>query len=109
VPGLVLAYCAFLFIENQIGPDFRECVSYGAAQYKTMNGYLPLSRAFKIENICSLSLIDRHNGFFALFGTLAVASFTFTLWQSTEKLWIAGEGTAKRELSRLRKFVFRLG
>ena len=41
--------------------------------------------------ICSLRLVDRHNGFFAAVAAFIIAAFTFTLWQSTEKLWRASE------------------
>jgi len=33
-----------------------------------------------------------------LLGTIAVASFTWTLWRSTDKLWISAESTSRHQL-----------
>jgi hypothetical protein len=88
----IVVYALFLLAENAIGDDFHKCISDETAYY-SQNGQnhhpqpLPSYFRFAIQNVCSLGLIDRHNGFFAFLGTIAVACFTFSLWQSTHLLW----------------------
>jgi hypothetical protein len=47
--------------------------------------------------------VDSHSGAFTTLATVAIAAFTLTLWQSTNKLWLAGERHSEREL---RAYVF---
>jgi len=92
-PLLVLA-ALFVFFENEIAPLFQKCVSQVAAGYGNTRAdqEAPVILYFiRAQAICSLSLVDWHNGFFALLGTLAVALFTLALWRSTKKLWQAAD------------------
>jgi hypothetical protein len=82
----VLFYAILFIAENAIGPTFRQCVNKMAFYYgKNDAGFI------WAQNVCTLSLIDRHNGFFSLLGTGAVACFTLALWRSTDRLWESGE------------------
>src|SRR4051794_30003058 len=38
-----------------------------------------------------IDVVDHHEGFFVFLATAFLAGFTATLWNSTEKLWKAGE------------------
>lgn len=84
----------FLIVEFAVSHSFRRCISE-PADYRGAEGSYKYSRVVAVfifrQGICSLRLIDAHNGFFALLGTIAVAFFTFTLWRSTDRLWQAAE------------------
>jgi len=54
----------------------ENCATYGVALFLTI----------KIGEF-----FDNHGGAIAAFATIAIAAFTWTLWQSTDKLWRAGE------------------
>lgn len=82
---LGLVYLFFLWLEGRISPGFRDCIS---AEYNSQGAnasHLPFARDFMTENTCSLYLVDRHNGSFALLSTIAVAFFTGTLWTATRQ------------------------
>ncbi len=74
-----------------------ELSSQQAAERAKQNGVIT-GNLIHPQIICSLRLVDRHNGFFALLRTIAVACFTLALWQSTKRLWQLGERTAERQL-----------
>jgi hypothetical protein len=91
----VIAFIAvcfiFLGIENNISPSFNKCV----AQYFAYS-----------EAICTLRLIDQHNGFFSMVAALVVACLTSVLaWaaidqhqhnREVERAYLsAGGGTVK--------------
>jgi hypothetical protein len=81
----LISFCAaiavFVWAENQIAPSFQACISQDVVKQSddTIIGVI------KTQAICSLRLIDRHNGFFAALAALVVAAFTFTLWIATSK------------------------
>jgi hypothetical protein len=87
---LISAFAVFIVVfgwaENQIAPSFQSCIGeqsgQKAAQSSENNGSV-IARLIKAQAVCSLQLIDRHNGFFAALA--AVAAFTFTLWWATDK------------------------
>jgi hypothetical protein len=84
----------FVFTENEVAPHFQTCVSQDTADQgnETAENKAPfIVGVIKAQAICSLGLVDRHNGFFAALAGIAVAAFTFTLWVATDKLWRAGE------------------
>lgn len=88
---LVVGLSIFDLTENQFGPTFQSCINHNSAS------------AVEAQILCSISLIDRHNGFFALIAAGFVAAFTGTLWHSTEKLWAAAgeQGEAMQQSLRL--------
>jgi hypothetical protein len=82
-----VAIAIFVWAENQIAPSFQACTSQNASERggegsKNNGG---VASVVKAQSICSLRLIDRHNGFFAALAALIVAAFTFTLWVATSK------------------------
>ena len=91
--SLALAVGLFLGAENLIAKSFAACISQESAKEanKRSNNY-PEIIAVSVETqaLCSLRLIDRHNGFFAALAGFIVAAFTFTLWRSSDRLWDAG-------------------
>jgi len=93
--GALLALVAlFIFAENALAPNFQSCVSQHPASHGNEKTQQKGRIVFKIviaESVCTLQLIDRHNGFFAALAAFAIAGFTFTLWRSTDKLWRAGQ------------------
>ena len=110
---VLIAICAGLFsltllvvAENTISQSFQSCISQTTAQQgaqgSNKNGQI-IAGVIKAQVTCSVSLVDRHAGFFAALATLAIACFTLTLWLATHKLWLASENTAKRQL---RAYVF---
>jgi hypothetical protein len=92
--ALLVFLIVFLLAENYAAPSFQNCVSQNSETQSTEeseNKSHIIGRLIFAESVCSLRLVDRHNGFFAAVAAFAIAAFTFTLWQSTEKLWRASE------------------
>jgi hypothetical protein len=93
----------FVVAENIFGDNFHYCVTY---ENEENSQYWPnyqqihpsLGTWLFGQVVCSIQLVDNHNGFFALLGTIAVACFTLTLWRSTDKLWKSAEKTARQQL-----------
>jgi hypothetical protein len=78
----------FAWSENEIASSFQSCISKQASQnspeHANDQGQAVVA-IIRAQAICSLRLIDQHNGFFAALAAIAVAAFTFTLWVSTDK------------------------
>lgn len=69
---------AFVLAENVIDPPrFASCLANEATTGSLWR-----------QAVCGLGLVDRHNGFFALLGTLFVAGFTGTLWWVTRGMMV---------------------
>jgi hypothetical protein len=89
-----LAVCAvFVAAEHLVSGHFEQCYrGMGAQPAGTGGNYYASAagRVFRQEGVCTLRLIDAHNGFFAFLTSLAVAAFALALWISTHRLWIAG-------------------
>jgi hypothetical protein len=82
----------FVFTENQIAPQFESCVAHNTANQTNENAKGPIvTGLIKAQWICTLRLVDRHNGFFAALAGIAVAAFTFTLWVATDQLARSGQ------------------
>src|SRR5260370_39185337 len=69
--------------ENSISRSFQKCVSEesGANAAKSANeqrGSVVL--LINSQAVCTLRLIDAHNGFFSSFAAFVIACFTITLW-----------------------------
>jgi hypothetical protein len=84
----------FVALENLSIHQFQQCVAAKTADNSTKESdqesrVIIVLRDFGAQSICTVRVLDKHNGFFAALGGLAVAFFTFTLWQSTEKMWRA--------------------
>jgi hypothetical protein len=106
VVALLIALAVLVGAENEIIPSFHACVGQHSSQQGAESTYpqaINIVRTVKVQSLCSVYLVDRHAGFFATLATLSIASFTFTLWLATNKLWVASENTAKRQL---RAYVF---
>lgn len=99
---IVGVVAAFVFGENDIAPKFSECVrqiaSNQGARSPHENGFI-LFDLVRAQGICTLSLIDRHNGFFAFLGTAAIAGFTFILWRATNGMLLITQ-EQRRDLER---------
>jgi hypothetical protein len=83
-----LAITIFVWAENQFAPSFQACIGQNASEQGGENAKNignGIASIAKSQAICSLRLIDRHNGFFAALAALVVAAFTFTLWIATSK------------------------
>ena len=88
--------------------SFHDCVH----TYKYQNPYdnlhtepSPLGRGIlrlRLNAVCVGSSINREQGALTLLATAMIAWFTFSLRQSTDKLWVAGE----RQLRAMRQSVF---
>jgi hypothetical protein len=96
----------FLWVENSFATSFGECVSQsprnqgpeGSEDYS-----LIVSGFIKAQAVCSLRLIDAHNGFFAAIAAFIIAGFTYTLWRATtEQAHLTREALETTE----RAFVF---
>jgi hypothetical protein len=74
----------FIASENTLSEHFQSCISKNATKDRAESsdnnsfivGFIPTA---KRQIVCSASLIDRHNGFFAAVASIVVAAFTVTL------------------------------
>jgi hypothetical protein len=86
----VLVAIALLFwAENSISHSFQHCASHEAAEQSTSNANKSrfiVGRFIRRQIVCSVHLVDRHNGLIAALAGLIVAAFTATLWWSTREL-----------------------
>jgi hypothetical protein len=91
---LALGISLFVWLENRSVHQFQQCIAaHNAAESARESDQkssivVVLSQAGP-QSICTIRVLDKHNGFFAALAGLAVALFTFTLWQSSEKMWEA--------------------
>jgi hypothetical protein len=92
--SIVIALGLFVFSENKIAPHFQSCIGQTTADqgntHTEKKGPIVVS-VIRAQIICSIALIDRHNGFFAALAGVAVAAFTFTLWVATDQLAKSGQ------------------
>jgi hypothetical protein len=89
VVALAVSLGVFLWAENQIAPSFQSCISQNASQQSAESANdssYNIVVLIKAQSICSLRLIDRHNGFFAALSTLIIAIFTAVLGSFTISL-----------------------
>jgi hypothetical protein len=100
--GLVI----FLWAENEFSKSFQDCIteySSGQASKDSNKQRFNVAIFVKAQSICTVRLVDKHNGFFAAIAAFIVAWFTFSLRQSTDELWKAGERNFREAQ---RAFVF---
>ncbi len=93
-----LVVLAFLFVwsENAVAPHFQSCVGQYGADRGDKEGKEKgriVIETIVAESVCTLQLIDRHNGFFSALAAFAIAVFTWTLWRSTSGLLLATNKT----------------
>src|SRR5579863_9116786 len=84
----------FVWGENSISHSFQACVNQESAKQSTNNPNkyrFVVGRVVKPQIVCSIRLLDAHNGFIAAIAGGFVAVFTLTLWRSTVQLWLASE------------------
>ena len=76
----------FILSENLIATGYPGCIdnykTQASGKYPSNEGQI-IARVIEAQAICSLRLIDRHNGFFSSVAALIVGAFTFTLWLAT--------------------------
>jgi hypothetical protein len=62
-------------------------------------GIVRLFHHVRVIGQCELVGLDEHSGIVTAIAGLIVAAFTYTLWQSTDRLWEAGEKQLKHAKS----------
>src|ERR1700732_3933591 len=97
----LIALLSFAFVlsfvvwtENEIAQSFQACISEKAgktAPEHSNNQGNSVAVVVKAQALCSLQLVDSHNGFFAAIAAIVVAAFTGTLWIATERLARSGQ------------------
>jgi hypothetical protein len=76
----------FVLAENRFSSTFQSCLVYEAnKEPNPENAAVQLWGLAEPQIICTIRLVDRHNGFFAALGALAIAIFTGTLWQTSNQ------------------------
>jgi hypothetical protein len=104
---LIIGVGIMLWAENSFSADYQRCVLNpfgGHVVQSTASDWL--SRIKDIvgpQTICTIRLVDRHNGFFAVLTGLFVALFTFTLWRSTDKMWLAAKAQGEQTQASIRE------
>jgi len=92
--SLAFVLTFFVWAENEIAQSFQTCISEKAPKESTEHSYNQsdsVAVIIKTQALCSLRLVDAHNGFFAALAAIAVAAFTFTLWVATDQLAKSGQ------------------
>jgi hypothetical protein len=100
-------FVVFLFIlgalfwtENRFSDSFRSCIDYGATNQANND---PNKKGANVaifietQSICTVRLIDKHNGLFSAIAAFIIAWFTFSLRQSTNTLANIARETARRQ------------
>jgi len=61
---IVTALLIFILAENQVAPSFQSCINQNSTgqSAESSNDYGKIVTFVKAQSICSLRLIDRHNG-----------------------------------------------
>jgi hypothetical protein len=92
--SLAFVLTFFVWAENEIAQSFQTCVTEKAAKESSehsRNQSNSVAVIIKTQALCSLRLVDAHNGFFAALAAILVAAFTFTLWIATDQLAKSGQ------------------
>jgi hypothetical protein len=81
VSACAVAIAVFLWAENNFSRSFQNCVACEAAKQnaESANEYGKIIRVIGAQIVCTIHLVDRHNGFFGLLATLVIAAFTVVL------------------------------
>jgi hypothetical protein len=92
--AFLIGMAVFVVAENLLVHQFQQCVaarttSDGSKEDNKESKVVIVGKTIGAQIICTVRVLDKHNGFFAALAGLAVALFTFTLWRSTDKLWDA--------------------
>lgn len=93
--ALALALVVFISAENALD-SFQSCIGHEANQQSAQDSknknYVTAGFSFVgRQSLCSVRLVDAHSGFFAAVAAFVIAWFTFTLKQSTDRLWKVGQ------------------
>jgi hypothetical protein len=86
---LVALMAAALVLERTSSPFFQKCINENEDS-NNQSAAKENPAAFGIVAIyvrCSGRFIDRHDAAITALATIIIAAFTFTLWQSSEKMW----------------------
>lgn len=92
---LSLTFIALVAALTWTTKSFQECVdnnqSYKSSQILDKSLFFPnvLWRWVYLRSACARATAGENDGAIAALATVVVAIFTFTLWKSTEKLWVA--------------------
>lgn len=90
----VLFLSLFAWIEEKSSREFGKCINEWAADdtaNKPKQEGLIISKLVGLHALCVAKSVDRHNGFFSAFASFIVALFTYTLYTTTNKLWLSEE------------------
>lgn len=104
--AVLVIITVFVLAEEQFVGSFRQCLSdWTGNSGKQETNEKSFSIAISVESraVCTVRLIDRHNGLFAAVAAFIIAWFTYTLDRSSSQLWRI-EGRNFREAQRA--FVF---
>ena len=102
--AFLIILIVFFWTENNFAPVFQSCISQNTSNQGAKETEIRvIRRVITSEAICSLSLVDRHSGFFAAIAAFIAALFTFALKQSTARLWKTEERNFRESR---RAFVF---
>jgi hypothetical protein len=91
--GLFILLCGIFWAENNISQQFQSCIdearSHPSTNITANNVAVAVGRLVKSQAVCTARLADTHNGLITALAGIAVAVFTLTLKQSTDRLWNA--------------------
>lgn len=106
---------SFIIVEENFSGKFTKCIDDWKANYvhnqPNQKGFI-VGELVSGHTLCIIRSIDRHNGLFAAVAAFIVAWFTFSLRESTNRLWEAGERqreSSERIASRQRESSERIG
>jgi hypothetical protein len=80
----------FIWAEEKYSHSFGKCIGewadHGGKTEPNKDRFV-IAKVVGGHALCAIEAIDRHNGFFAAIAAFIIAWFTWSLRQSTEKMW----------------------
>ncbi len=88
----VIALLICFMVMHQL-PSYQNCCNQYYKQYQAQNDKKDLPRIYIFlgNATCTVRFMDRHNGAVVAAATVLIMFFTFLLWWSTHRLWMASE------------------
>jgi hypothetical protein len=106
IGGSLIVLAVFIWVENNFAKSFQACIAENASAQRAdtskQHGEI-VARGVEGQFVCSIRMVDRHNGLVSALAAISVAFFTYTLWRSNEKLWKSGRDALE---ATERAFVF---
>jgi hypothetical protein len=106
----IAVLCLFVWLEGEFAHSFQTCIAQNMSQKAAPSPHEEsrvIGDFVVYRLVCSVRLIDSHNGFFSALAAMIIAGFTITIWSinrsqlkhshEVERAYISGGGVAAPE------------